>query len=421
MKQIVITTENNQITAAVLEDGKLVELLDDTERESRHSGSIFKGRVINVVAGIQAAFIDIGLGKNAFLYAADVIKPVYKDEEKVLPSVLPAIENLLKEGQEVVVQIMREAIGDKGARVSTNLSLPGRFVVLLLGNKYHLGISRKITDEQERQRLFDWGNEVKPRDTGMIIRTFAEDVSEKELLDDLEKLIAVKERIKKKIEQNSSRGLLYSSNDTFSRLLREVIDDEVDKIIIDDIALAQQLRTQLKEINCAAANKVRTDLRGSLFERYDLNNMIRKAVLPKVELETGGYLIIEQTEALVVIDVNSGKYIGDRSLRDTLLALNLEAASEVSRQIKLRNLSGIIIVDFIDLEKKKDGEKVLAQLEKAFLKDKIKCRVLGLTELGLVEITRKKEGQSLATRYTSKCQHCGGKGWLLTSLDATNT
>ena len=411
MKQIVITTQNNQITAAVLEEERLVEVLDDTERESRHSGSIFKGRVINIVPGIQAAFVDIGLGKNAFLYAADVIQPIYEHEQKILPCKVPAIGNLLNEGQEVIVQIMREAVGEKGAKVTTNLSIPGRYTVLLLGNKYHLGISRKITDEKERQRLFEWGQKVKPHDTGMIIRTLAEDVPEEELLDDIQKLISLKEEIKQKIEGNG-KGLLYSSNDPLSRLLREVIDEGVERIIVDDSNLAEQLRAQLKQINCAVAHRVWTDLQGNLFERYGLENQIRYATLPKVELINGGYLIIQHTEALTVIDVNSGKYIGERSLQDTLLTLNLEAASEVSKQIKLRNLSGIIIVDFIDLEKKEDGEKVLAQLETSFQKDKIKCRVLGLTQLGLVEITRKKEGQTLAARYTTKCPQCDGKGRL---------
>jgi len=415
LKQIIITTNNNQITAAVLQDNRLVEVIDDTARESRHSGGIFKGRVTNVVPGIQAAFVDIGLNKNAFLYVADVIQSVYEGEKKILPPSLPAIENLLKEGQEIIVQIMREQIGEKGARVTTNLSLPGRFVVLLLGNNHHLGISRKIINEEDRQRLYEWGERVKPSDTGMIIRTLAEDVSEKELSEDLDKLIKLKEEINQKIVEKRGKGLLYSSNDPFSRLLREVIDDEVDEIFIDDGDLANRLRRRLQEINCTAANKVWTDLRGNLFERYDLINQIRHAVLPKVELKNGGYLVIQKTEALTSIDVNSGKYIGDKNLQDTILILNLEAAAEVSRQIRLRNLSGIIIVDFIDLENKEDWDKVLAQLEISFQQDRIKCRVMGLTRLGLVEITRKKEGQTLEARYTTKCEHCGGKGWALKS------
>ena len=410
MKQIIISTKDNQVTAAVLIDNRLTEVIDDSERESRYAGSIFKGKVINVVPGIQAAFVDIGLGKNAFLYVADVFKSIYVEEEHTQPPELPSIENVLKEGQEVVVQIIRESSGDKGARVTTNLSLPGRFVVLLLGNSNHLGISRKIVSEEERQRLYDWAERTKPSAAGMIIRTLAEGVPEKELSDDLEKLVRLKEEIKRKIEDKRTKGLLYSSNDPFSRLFREVIDDNVDKIIIDDGDQAERLRGMLGEINSPAAAKVWTDLRGELFERYDISSQIRYALLPKVEMANGGYLIIERTEALTSIDVNSGKYVGKSNLQETLLELNLEAASEVSRQIKLRNLSGIIIVDFIDLDNKEDWDRVLEQLEMSFQRDRIKCRVMGLTTLGLVEITRKKEGQTLEARYTSKCLHCGGKG-----------
>jgi len=395
LKQIVVSSENNQITVAVLEDKRLVEIIDDSERESRYAGSIFRGKVINVVPGIQAAFVDIGLGKNAFLYVADVIKSIYEEEEKNPPSDLPAIENLLKEGQEVIVQVIREGAGDKGARVTANLSLAGRYVVLLLGDNQHLGVSRKITAEEERRRLYAWGQKAKPPDTGMIIRTLAEGVSEEDLLEDVIKLGQVKEEIRYKIENSRAKGLLYGSNDPFSRLMREVIDDEVDEIIIDDGDLAAGLRKMLKEINFPAATKVWTDLKGDLFERYDINHQLRYALQPKVELKNGGYLIIERTEALTAIDVNSGKYTGKKNLQETILDLNLQAANEVSRQIRLRNLSGIIIVDFVDLDNKDDWDKVLEQLETAFRRDRVKCRVMGLTKLGLVEITRKKEGQTL--------------------------
>lgn len=413
MKQIIITSENNQIRAAVLEDGKLIEVLDDTARESRYAGSIFKGKVNNIVPGIQAAFVNIGLGKNAFLYVGDVVVPEYVDDQKVLPSIMPSIENLLKEGQEVIIQIVREPVGSKGARVSTNISLPGRFVVLLPRKKGYIGVSRKIKDDKEKERLRDLAFKAKPEEAGLIIRTLAEGVSEKEFLEDVEKLLTTNKDIENKIKDNSSKGLLYSSSDPFSRLLRETIDEEVDKIIIDDGDLAELLREKLREVNCSAAGRVWTDLKGSLFERYDIKREIRKALIPKVFLESGGYLVIEQTEALVAIDVNSGKYTGSSSLQDTLLKLNLEAAAEISRQIRLRNLSGIIILDFIDMEKKEDWEILLQSLETAFLKDKVKCKVLGQTKLGLVEATRKKEGQTLAARYTAECPECGGKGRIL--------
>lgn len=416
MKQIIITSENNQIRAAVLEEGKLVEVLDDTARESRLAGSIFKGRVNNIVPGIQAAFVDIGLGKNAFLYVGDVVEPEYVDDQRRQPAAMPSIEAILKEGQEVIVQIIREPVGSKGARVTTNLSLPGRFVVLLPGNTSYVGISRKIKDVKERQRLAELSAKVKPEEAGMIIRTLAEGVSERDFLDDVEGLLLIQQEIKKKMRDISIKGLLYSSSDPFSRLLRETIDEEVDKIMIDNGDLAELLREKLRGIHCSAAAKVWTDFKGDLFEYYDISGEIRKALLPKVPLDSGGYLIIEQTEALHAIDVNSGKYTGTKSLQDTLFNLNLEAAAEISRQIRLRNLSGIIILDFIDMEKKEDWDKLLQSLENYFLRDKVKCKVMGLTKLGLVEVTRKKEGQTLAARYTEGCPKCAGKGRILKDI-----
>lgn len=410
MKQIVITTENSQIRAAVLEDGKLTELLDDTARESRFAGSIFKGRVNNVVPGIQAAFVDIGLGKNAFLYAGDVVTPEYADGEKIEPKIMPVIENLLKEGQEVIVQIVREQAGNKGARVTTNLTLPGRYVVLLPGNQGYIGISRKIKDEDERKRLSDLGMKYKPDNAGLIIRTMAERVSEKELSDDIENLLSINKEINAKIKTTSVKGMLYCSSDPLSRLLRETIDDEVEKIIVDDSELAGILRDKLREIGSSAAGKVWTDLKGTVFERYGILTGIREALLPKVPLESGGYLVIEKTEALTAVDINTGKYVGNRDLRETLFNINCEAAHEISRQIRLRNLSGIIILDFIDMENDKDWEELLIRLEQSFARDKVKCKVLGRTKLGLVEVTRKKEGQTLANRYSQKCPQCLGIG-----------
>lgn len=411
MKEIIISSANNQIRAAVLEEGKLIEVLDDTERESRLAGSIYKGKVKNIVPGIQAAFIDIGLGKNAFLYVGDVMKAEYNGEEKVTRAILPSIENLLQEGQEIVVQIVREPAGTKGARVSTNLSLPGRYTVLLPGSKEYIGISRKIKDEQERERLYELACQVKPDDAGLIIRTMAEGISAKEFSEDMENLSCLQREIMAKIEDNTVRGLIYGSTDPFSRLLRETIDREVDRIIIDDGDLADLLREKLKDVGSSAAAKVWTDLKGALFDRYAVNSAIRNALQPRVMLQSGGYLVIEQTEALTAIDVNSGKYTGQRSLQETLNKLNLEAAAEISRQIRLRNLSGIIIIDFIDMERQEDWENLVDFLEQSFIKDKVKCKVIGLTKLGLVEVTRKKEGQTLLTRYGMNCPKCEGKGW----------
>lgn len=412
MKEIIITAQDKNIRAAVLEDGRLVEVLDDIARETRLAGSIFLGKIKNIVPGMQAAFVDIGLGKNAFLYAGDAVIPGYDGEKKILPRELPGIERLFREGQEVTVQVIREPAGSKGARVSAILSLPGRYAVLLPGMD-HLRISRKITDEKERERLMEAALRAKPEKAGLIIRTLAEGIAEKELIEDIKRLSELEEEIRRRIRQKSSPGPVFSGSDPFSRLLRETIDNEVDKIIIDDGELAEQLRRRLKELSCPAAGRVWTDFRGDLFERYNVNQEIRRALQPKVRLESGGYLVIEQTEALSSIDVNTGKYTGNKSVAETLLHINLEAAVETARQIRLRNLTGIIIVDFIDMENSEDWDKVLKTLETSLAKDRAKCRLMGLTRLGLVELTRKKEGQPLAVRYKVRCENCGGEGWVM--------
>ncbi|RNC29933.1 MAG: Ribonuclease G [Candidatus Dichloromethanomonas elyunquensis] len=412
MKEIIITLKDNHIRAAVLDGGKLIEVLDDSEKELRLAGSIYKGKVNNIVPGIQAAFIDIGLGKNAFLYVGDVLEEEFAGNEKIIPKVFPSIENYLKEGQEIIVQIVREPVGNKGARVTTHLSLAGRYVVLLPGVHGYIGVSRKIKDEKERQRLQSLGERVKPAEAGLIIRTLAEGVSAKEFFEDVQRLQSEQQEIFKKIEDHTVKGLLYGSNDPFSRLVREIIDDEVDKIMIDNGKTAELLREKLRELGCPAASKIWTDMKASLFERYGIDVEIRNALHPRVPLARGGYLVIEQTEALTAIDVNSGKYTGNNNLEETLLSLNLEAAEEISRQIRLRNLSGIIIIDFIDLERTEDWEKLITTLEKFFERDKVKCKVIGLTKLGLVEVTRKKQGQTLAARYTADCPKCSGRGRL---------
>lgn len=407
MKEILITTNGNNMRAAIFEEGRLVELMDDMSRDFRLSGSIFKGRVENIVPGMQAAFVDIGLERNAFLYAGDLIPPNTLEQSEQLPP----IEGLLREGQEIVVQITREPVGEKGARVAANITLPGRFVVLLPKNDY-IGISRKIDDEEEKVRLKKVAQEAKPKGSGLIVRTMAQGVAEKELIQDVAKLTDLAEEIDEKARETTLPSMIYSSNDPFSRLLRETIDENVDKIIIDDLNMGEFLKRQLKELACSAWERVQVDLQGELFSRYQVEEEVRKALKPRVWLKSGGYLVIEKTEALTVIDVNTGKYTGKKSVDNTLLQLNKEAAKEIARQIRLRNLTGIIIIDFIDMNEKENWKEVLADLEDYCRKDKAKWRLFGRTSLNLVELTRKKEGQPLAVRYTKTCPQCGGKGWL---------
>jgi len=411
MKQIIITTRNNQIRAAILEQGKLMEILDDGARESRLAGSIFKGKVMSVVPGMQAAFVDIGLGKNAFLYVGDVVMSEQFQDENILSKIIPTIENFLREGQDIVVQVIRDSVGNKGARVTTNLTLSGRFTVLLPGKSEYLGISRRIVDKEKRQYLLKLAKKLKPDHAGIIIRTLAAEVEEKEIEEDIQRLCVLQKQIEER-KVRINKGMLYNGNDPVIRLLRDIIDDSVDEIIVDNGDLAQFLRENLKKVGSAAAGKIWTNFKGSLFDYYQVNQEIKNALQARVTLASGAYLVIEPTEALTVIDVNSGKFTGHKVVEDTILSINLEAALEIGRQIRLRNLSGIIIIDFIDMERENDWEILLDCLNQTLAKEKTKAKVFGPTKLGLVEITRKKEGQTLAARYTVPCRECEGKGWI---------
>jgi len=409
VKYIIISVKGNDIRAAVYENGNLVEILDDMKRESRLAGGIYRGRVENIVPGMQAAFVDIGLDKNAFLYAGDVVMPEILGNKNVSTSEVPPIKRLLAEGQMVTVQVMREPVGSKGPRVSMELSIPGRFTVFLPKVNY-LGVSRKILDDDERERLRKIAEDYRSEGTGLIVRTLAQGVSEIELREDVEKLLKKWEGINFRIGHMSNPGLIYTDSDSFSRLLRETIDNDVDKIIVDNKEFGEELKISLDKLHFKVSPRVIIELKKNIFEEYEVEQEILKALKEKVWMKSGSYLVIEHTEALTVIDVNTGKYTGKLELEETLLKTNKEAALEIARQIRLQNLSGIIVVDFIDMEEDKDWNAVLETLEEACIKDKGKIRIIGRTGLGLVELTRKKEGQPLYTRYTVKCSTCGGRG-----------
>ncbi|AFM43146.1 RNAse G [Desulfosporosinus acidiphilus SJ4] len=416
-KELVLQSEPNakgksqRIRAAVFECGELMDVFEDEDGSSHLVGNIYRGRVENVLPGMQAAFVDIGLEKNAFLYVGDVIPSPsrYEEEEKSTSVIQERIENLLKPRQELLVQISKEPVGTKGARISVNLTLPGRYVVLLPQVSY-IGVSRKISDGQERERLKGLAEKAKPDGMGVIIRTLAEGIDGEEIAEDIDQLVKTWQALERKIPHVSVPGLVHKDVDLISRLVRDWIDQDVERITVDQEETAETLRQALREIEHPAAKRILVVPGESLFTQYGIDDEIRKALRSKVWLKSGGYLVIQQTEALVVIDVNTGKYVGQRSLEETVAHTNLEAAREIARQLRLRNLGGIIIIDFIDMAAKEDQERVIDALEEACARDKTKSQILGLTQLGLVEMTRKKVGQTLAVRYTSPCPTCEGSG-----------
>lgn len=409
MKEIVIQGQGQAMRAAVLEDRELVEVYEEEGRVSYQIGNIYRGRVENVLPGMQAAFVDIGLERNAFLYVGDAIPPRYDEEEKLPALTEVRVEQVLKSRQELLVQVIKEPIGTKGARITTNLTIPGRYAVLMPNTDY-IGVSRKITDEGERLRLRELARQACPPGMGMIVRTLASQIDGKELVEDLSQLVELWARIEKKIPNTSIPGLVHQDVDLVSRAIREWVDQEVEVITVNQPEIAEEMRKSLRVLGHPAANHVRLVYKEDVFFDYGIEDEIRKALRPKVWLKSGGYLVIQQTEALTVIDVNTGKYVGQSSLKDTVLHTNQEAAEEIARQLRLRNLGGIIIIDFIDMLSEEDKKHLINVLESACSKDRTKCQVLGLTQLGLVEMTRKKVGQTLAVRYSKVCPTCEGLG-----------
>lgn len=410
-KEIIMNVSPGETRVAVLEDGRAVEVCFEREGMVRSVGNIYKGRVVNVLPGMNAAFVDLGLERNAFLYADDVrrIGPQEAGEEEFeIPR--PSIRDMLREGQEIVVQMTKEPIGSKGARVTTALTLPGRYLVLMPTVDY-IGVSRRIEDESERQRLRNLAGKLKPAKMGLIVRTAAEGAEAAELEADRDFLFNLWRKIQRKIKTAPTPSVLYHDHDLLYRVIRDLFTEEVDRLVIDLPAAYERALEMLKAF--APHLRGRLELyRGErpLFEAYGVEAEIQRALRPRVWLDCGAYLVFDETEALTVIDVNTGKFTGTTSLEDTVLRTNLEAAAEIGRQIRLRNLGGIIIVDFIDMETDEERKQVLAALEAALRPDKRKTKILGFTSLGLVEITRKKVNQSLAELLMDECPTCEGMG-----------
>lgn len=412
MKEIIIQGQAQGLKAALFEQGDMMEVFEE-EGYVRMVGNIYRGRVENVLPGMQAAFVDVGLDKNTFLYVGDAV-PQHYGEEDDEPRELARVEQVLKPRQELLVQVSKEPVGAKGARITTNLTVPGRYVVLLPATDY-VGVSRKIQDPEERERLKGLALAMHPPGMGLIIRTLAEGVDGEELERDIRHLIELWTNIERRIPQTSVPGLVYRDVGLIMRLVRDLIDQDVERIIVDQEETAVILRDSLAAIEHPAARHVKVE-NGDLFGKYGVDDEVRKALRPKVWLRSGGYLVIHQTEALVAIDVNTGKYVGQYSLEETVVHTNLEAAREIARQLRLRNLGGIIVIDFIDMVLAESQQKVLQELEEACLSDKVKCHVFGLTQLGLVEMTRKKVGQTLASRYTRPCPSCDGGGRIMRNV-----
>ncbi|MBM3461608.1 MAG: Rne/Rng family ribonuclease [Armatimonadetes bacterium] len=405
-KEIFISVDDLESRVAVLEDGTLMEIY--IEREERQSGSIYKGRVANVLPGMQAAFVDIGLERNAFLCKDDLEAGMGEEEYDAFRNA--SIKDILKVGQETIVQIVKESIGTKGARVTTGITLPGRYLVLLPTASY-VGVSRRIESEEERRRLKSVADSNRPEGVGLIVRTAAEGRTREELVRDLEALVKLWERIKEKGKKMRPPSLVHQELTLVYKVIRDLFTEDVDRLIVDSAQEYEKI-LELMEI-FSPELKTRVHLhndRRPLFELHGIDKEIDKALRRQVWLDSGAHLIIDKTEALTVIDVNTGKFIGRSNLSDTILKTNLEAVKEITHQMRLRDIGGIVIVDFIDMDRHDDKVRLMNALSEALKRDRTTTHLVGMTDLGLVQITRKRVGRDLEDTLRENCSHCKGVG-----------
>lgn len=416
MKEIIMNMEPLQNRAAVLEGGELMDIFIERKGSEGLVGNIYKGKVDNILAGMQAAFVDIGLDKNAFLYAGDILADKKDFEFGGLEGAKMEglnIKKLLRQGQDIIVQVLKEPVGSKGARVTTALTLPGRKLVLMPTFNY-VGVSRRIDDEGERSRLKELVSEIKKPDIGYIVRTCAKGATREELLAEMRLLEERWQEISGHGVQWNPPCLLHREESLLNTIIRDWMDDSVERLLIDDQSACTQAKKALQLNAPALAERVQYfDKPDNIFRTYGLESKLKKLLERRVWLDNGAYLIIDQTEALTVIDVNTGKFTGKNNLSTTILETNLIAAKEIARQLRLRSIGGIIIIDFIDMDSDEGREKVLVQLAEAVSGDKIKTNIVGFTGLGLVEMTRKKTRNNYSFIMQKLCPYCEGDGRIL--------
>jgi len=419
-RKIIVNIGVYETRAAIIDDGLPVELFFEIKDSEKIVGCIFKGRVSNIVPGTQAAFVDIGIHKDAYLTLMGVENTESDDDEEMKNIFRSPIQDVLKVGQEVILQILKEPTPTKGPRSSMAISFPGRYLVLL-PNVEHVAVSRRISQDKERDRLKSIGRKLAPKGGGIIFRSAAEGVEEKDLSDDLAILLKMAQKMEVKARKSPPRTLLHRDISLLLKLVRDYLTDDVEQMIIDSKEEYQEILEScdfLSPLQRAAMEIYEGKV--PIFEAYGLEKEIETALETKVWLDSGGYLFIEKTEALTTIDVNSGRFSGGADLEETVYRLNMEAAKVVARQIRLRNLAGIIIVDFIDMHEPKNRAKVLKNFRDCFRGDRSKPHVFDFSELGLVQITRKRMAASLQEILKENCPGCEGHGKILSVATLAN-
>lgn len=453
--QLVVNVTSYETRVALLEGNVVSEVYIERHRDRGIVGDIYLGRVQRVLPGMQAAFVEIGHERAAFLYVGDVVPPEEPlDEEEAeghthaegeddaeRPAERPVeekvdklpphkrkrqahrerrIEELLRQGQEVLVQVTKDAIGTKGPRVTCNVSLPGRHVVYMPTHK-HIGISRRITNDEERTRLRTLLEELRPRYVdaehtdvgGFVVRTVSEGLAPEKLAADVEFLITLWRDVEKRAKKAAAPALVQPELDSVLRTTRDTFTAQVEKLIVDDAASFEKVARFVELLDPTLLPRIQ-HYKGPepLFEHLGIETELQRAMSRRVWLKSGGYIVIDQAEALTAIDVNTGRFVGKRNLEDTILRTNLEAVREVAYQLRLRNIGGMVIIDFIDMEDERHRERVLQSLSEALSADRARCNVVKMSELGLVEMTRQRTRESLGRQLTETCWYCEGKGAL---------
>jgi ribonuclease G len=405
-KRIIVNVIPEEIRMALCEDGRLLEVAIERTQSDSLVGNIYKGRVENVLPGMQAAFINIGNGKNAFLYAGDIFPR--KSFQRLVA------EDNLTVGAEIMIEIVKDAMGTKGPRATTHFSIPGRYVVVMPSVDY-VGVSRRIESAEERSRLRSLAEKIRPKGMGVIVRTVAEGRSEEELARDFQYLANLWSALTVKAKRAKAPFLLYRDADLVIRIIRDHVKDDIDEVIIDNADAYARMVELAKFISPDLVKKIHLyKAKTDLFTHYAIDDEWNRLADRRVDLKCGGYLIIDRTEALTVIDVNTGRFTGHSNLADTVFRTNMEAAAEIARQLRLRDIGGIIVADFIDMQKEGHKKAILTELEARLKADNTKTNVLGLTELGLVEMTRKKSRQTYESTLYESCPCCGGRGSIQT-------
>ena len=411
--ELLINVTPSETRVALIENGILQEVHVEREAKRGLVGNIYLGKIIRVLPGMQAAFVDINLDKAAFLHASDINSKLILNEDEHKKQV-PDIRSLVHEGQYIVVQVVKDPLGTKGARLTTDITVAARYLVLM-PNASHAGISQRIEDDEERKRLRDIVSPYCDDDHGFIVRTAAEGAGDKELRHDAEFLRRVWSKVIERKQRQQSQIALYKDLSLAFRVLRDFVGVELERIRIDSKLSFEQLGEFTQEF-VPELTPVLEYYPGErpIFDLFDVENEIQRALHRKIELKSGGYLIIDQTEAMTTVDINTGAFVGHRNLEETIFNTNIEATQAIARQLRLRNLGGIIIVDFIDMSNEDHQRRVLHSLELAMVKDKVKFSISGFSALGLVEMTRKRTRESLEHILCDECPVCDGRGNLKT-------